>query len=819
MPHTIGRFEIRRELGRGAQSVVYLGFDPHLQREVAIKALHLDPARSRDRTQDDDSALLMNEARTVSKLRHPNIVPIFEAGQERGDPYLVFEYVPGRSLEQVLREEGRLSPPRAAQYMVKVLDALAHAHSEGIIHRDLKPSNILIDAAGMPRVMDFGISVRVSGGALREARQGLRGTPAYMAPEYVASRVVGASADLYAAGLVLLEMLTGRRAVPGAGVAEILERVADEPILLPDDMAVDQRLGNIILKACARDPEARYGDAGEMQIALAAYLEADDRVSASAQTMATRRARLQVTVSFLLRRMRHKTDFPALSASVSAINKLTVNENESFTRLADTILKDFALTNKILRLVNSVYFRPAGGGSISTVSRAAVVLGFDAIRNIALTVLLFEHLQDKANAGALKESFLRASFAALLARALSSKVLPHEAEQAFVCALFHGLGRLLAQYYFPEEMAQVAKLMEQKKISEEAAALSVLDIGFEDLGVGIARSWGFPKSIVGSMRKLSPGPIKAPATEDQTLHAIAGFANELCDAVTTMPPAERQDLMGAINRRYGESLQFSEAELEDTLERSIDDLAQIASVLQINLKQSSTVSRIRAWSLPPGTASAGAAGDDTRATGLHLADTILGATLVPGAGGHADGEPLSSVAAAPPRDAQTILAEGIQDISNSLVEEAALNDILRITLETMYRAMGFERVLMCLRDAKANQMVGRFGFGRDASEVARNFRFPLSYAPDVFHASLEKGLDICISDVADPQIRDRIPQWYLQCVTAQTFVLLPLMIKNRAVALIYCDKERAGEIVIPERELSLLKTLRNQAVLALKQAA
>ena len=168
-------------------------------------------------------------------------------------------------------------------------------------------------------------------------------------------------------------------------------------------------------------------------------------------------------------------------------------------------------------------------------------------------------------------------------------------------------------------------------------------------------------------------------------------------------------------------------------------------------------------------------------------------------------------------NAQAILTAGIQDISNSLVDGCSLNDLLRMILETMYRSMGFQRVLLCIKDAKQNAMVGRFGFGEDINQTIKTFKFPLSYTPDVFHAALSKGVDILISDINEPKIRERIPDWYRKTITAQTFVLFPLNIKNVPVALIYADKEPAGGINMPENELSLLRTLRNQALLAIKQ--
>ncbi len=798
MARHIGRFEILSELGRGAQSVVYRGFDPHLQREVALKTLSLGrPGSPRSARQIEDNARLMAEARTVSKLRHPNIVTIFEAGEEGNEPYLVFEYVAGRNLEQLLRADGALPPPRAAGLMVAILDALIQAHAQGIIHRDLKPSNILIDGSGTPRVMDFGISVGLLDEQLQEAERGLLGTPCYMSPEYVKNRVVSASSDIYAAGLVLLEMLSGRRAVEGKSLAEILSRVANEPICLPADMPIDERLGDIILKACEPDPETRFASAQQMQQALAAYLD----VGESAAGPQAGENKGQSTLEFLIRRMRHKTDFPALSDSVVAINKLTESDMENMDRLSNTILKDFGLTNRVLRLVNSAYYRHVGGGGISTVTRAVIVLGFDAIRNIAITVMLFEHLQNKGNAGQLKEAFLRANFAGFLARNMSLKIMPRESEEAFICSLFYGLGRLLAQYYFPEEVEAVVKVMQQKQCSYEAAATKVLGISFEELGIGIARIWGFPQAIIGSMSRLPEGVVKKPVTHEEGLHVISGFANELCEAIAGTPPEDRLKVLQKISERYA-CLQFSEHHLRDTLEKSFQDLTQVAVILRVNLKQSPFVRQIKVWS----------GSVQTEEIDQDLVETILGKTSIIGAV-----DPQEAEAAPATVDAQAVLAAGIQDISNSLVEDVALNDILRITLETIYRAMGFTRVILCLRDLKSNHMVGRFGFGPDTGEVVRHFRFPLSFAPDVFHAAISKGLDILISDVNDPKIKDRIPDWYGKHVPASTFVLFPLLIKGKPVALIYCDKEKPGAIVIAEKELSLLKTLRNQALLAIKQ--
>ena len=795
MNKRIGRFELRGELGRGAQSTVWLGFDPQLQREIAIKTVHLtrpDPAQNK---------VLLDEARLVSQLRHPNIVPIFEAGEEGGDLYLVFEFVPGKNLAEFLRSSGALSPVKAVTILRAILDAVGQAHAQGIIHRDLKPSNILLDDNATPRVMDFGIATRV--GSASDNLEEYTGTPAYMAPEYIERREISERSDIFAAGLILYEMLAGRRAIEGDNIFQIMHRIANEDLRLPAGTTVDEGLAGILYKALARDPALRYQSAAQFAEALDNYLDPEDDGKGSGDTR-------QSTLDFLLRRMRHKSDFPALSESVSAINKIANSETESINKLSNTILKDFALTNKILRLVNSAYFRPAGGGSISTVSRAVIVLGFEAVRNIAITVLLFEHLQNKSNANQLKEDFLRANLAGILAKDISATAHMKDLEQTFICSLFHSLGRLLAQFYFPDESEEIRRIMEQKGSREDAAALQVLGISFEDMGIAVARQWGFPPLIVGSMRRLPNGPVKKAVTQEDRLRLLSGFSNELCDVIAQATPEARDREMKKTMARFADAVSLDLKDVQQTVQRAVEEVADFARIIHLNLQQTTFGKQMRQFAR-----SGGGAPVVDEEPGAAVPDgTLLRDNDPVGMSGADSGEGGSQQL-----DAQSVLTAGIQDISNTLVDGFKLNDILRIILETMYRAMGFKRVVLCIRDAKSGTMQGRFGFGPEANEVAKAFRFPLTFTPDIFHVATSKGVDILISDINDPKIAERIPDWYRKAVPAHSFVLFPLNIKGNPVALIYADRDEPGGIEIPEKELSLLRTLRNQAILAIKQGS
>jgi hypothetical protein len=179
----------------------------------------------------------------------------------------------------------------------------------------------------------------------------------------------------------------------------------------------------------------------------------------------------------------------------------------------------------------------------------------------------------------------------------------------------------------------------------------------------------------------------------------------------------------------------------------------------------------------------------------------------------------STTVRSPFENASEVLAAGIQDITNSMVENFKLNDVLRMILETMFRALGFRRIVFCLRDAKTETLTGRFGLGEGAEAVAAAFKVPLKGGADLFALVCVKGADTLITDATVPQINNRLPAWYKQNVNAPAFLLLPMLMKGAPFALIYADKAQPGGIELGEKELSLLRTLRNQAVMAFKQAS
>jgi len=536
----------------------------------------------------------------------------------------------------------------------------------------------------------------------------------------------------------------------------------------------------------------------------------------------------QNALDILLRRMQAGSDFPALSEAIGAINRIASSEKEGVNELSNNILKDFALTNKLLKVANVAFYNQVGGGAISTISRAVVILGFDAVRSIALSLILLDNLEHKEHAQLLKEEFVKVLYAGMLAREMGSKAHVKDVEEAFIGAMLHNLGRMLAMFYFPEETATIRQRVEADGLSDARVSVEVLGVSFENLGMGIARSWGFPDQLVQTMKALPAGKVKKNTNNADRLQALAGFSNELCEIILCTPDADRSKALAKLTARFGDSLPVTEKQLAGLMERSMQDIAQFALAVNVNLKQSAFAQQAAKWAglaaapeaapdaLPAADGEVASSQDGEATLQAALGDSVLQERArIPDTDPNEDGSKRLRTS----EEIQSVLTSGLQDVSNSLIDDGiSINDILRMILEAMYTGMGFAHVVLCIKDGRRNTMCGKFGFGDDVQHLIKAFDFSLAAQPDVFLVALQNNADILITDIDDPKIATRVPAWYRQHVTARTFVLFPIIVKGKPIGLIYADRPEPGEITIPEKELSLLKSLRNQAVLAIRQS-
>ncbi len=796
----IGRFNVKKTLGSGSQGTVFLCSDPQLERYVAIKMLNGKPGLT-----PGDVGAFLSEARAISRIQHPNIVSIYDVDNEKNKPYLVFEYVKGELLSDLLK---RKQPDlhQALDIFTGILSGVAQVHKEGIVHRDLKPANIMLDSECNPKIMDFGISRILKSSNSKDAE--LTGTPRYMAPEYIFHGRVSPQTDVFALGSILYELVTGKRAFSGNNSASVLNNIKDKAVTPASSInrEVGERLDAIILKALEKDPGARFADAGEMLGALIEYREANDQQRGDKSSS-------KGTVEFLLRRMQRQSDFPALSESIRTLNRLASSEDENINRLASVIMSDFALVNKLLKVVNSAYYSRFAG-KIGTVSRAIVVLGVRTIRSIAASLIFFEHLHNKAQASQLKDEIASAIYSAAFARQAAENAGMEHVEESFLCGMLHNLGKILVTYYLHGESEEVARLVNQEEIPQEQAEKRVLGMTFSDIGIAIAKQWNFPETITTGMVRIDPTDPGDLTNSVVKLRCIANFANE---ATSILGSEQGQDDTHTkeLLKRYRIALAVTTRQFDNMAKGARIEFKELSGGLIERAEKESFIHHLYENQKE----------DDEEQTGDGLQETIEDITQTLQISTE-EVKPQPKKQSTEPKieqpneNADAILTEGLQEVTYMLLEEQAnLGQIFNVVIETIYRAFAYDHVVLALRSKANNEYCAKMGFGTDIDKLISNFHFPTTFSSNVFHAAIHNDVDLYIEDAMNKKIRVNIPEWYKKSLKAGSFFIFPLVVNQRPLGLIYADHSKARGIQLSSKQLNLIKTLRNQLILAIKSRA
>lgn len=551
------------------------------------------------------------------------------------------------------------------------------------------------------------------------------------------------------------------------------------------------------------EPSAEERAAAEAEAALSqAAQEAEDKAAAE------REARLKR----LMQRIAKQADFASMKDSVRLMQKISRNENAHANALSGAISEDVAMTAKLLRLVNAAFYSSAGGGSITSLQRAVALMGFQTIGMMANSLMLFDRLPKGADGNRLRQEFGRAQLAALLAHQFcnSSKQL----EGSYLAALFQNLGGMLGGLHFPEDLQAFEDQLQARGLSEgqrewmdarDKLARDHWGMDIEDIAVDVAKQWGWPETVRNGMRRLQASSAERAASPEEYQRVLCTAANALAAELLGLPSSgtaeERALARRACVARFAAEMAVPLSLNPEPLPDEVEGVQQVWD----DLAQTLGFGPVAA---APAPAKKPAEKDAKQA---DLATKPVAAKPAPA-------RPAVPAAPVNPAVAES-LSNALEALSAMVVAGAPPGQLLQLCMKQMYEALGLRRVIVCLRDPSGQGLKGGMGVGERATALAPVFQIPLQPPSELFGLLCSKGADTLISDTADPVIAQRLPAWFRSQVQAGTFVLLPMVAGGQVLGAFYGDKADAGSLQISERELTLLKTLRNQVVMALRFGA
>ncbi|PMS20488.1 histidine kinase [Trinickia dabaoshanensis] len=453
-------------------------------------------------------------------------------------------------------------------------------------------------------------------------------------------------------------------------------------------------------------------------------------------------------------RMSERGDFPMLSQSLRTTMAAMTNDDLDFTALVQVVLSDFALTQKVLRLANSAMYM-AFGGNITTVTRALMVLGMDAVGHLVVGLKLVDHFHHSApHRIDAKLELNRTMLSGCVARKLTEQGDLREGEEAVVCTLMRQVGKLLVVFYLETEWEQIRQKASAGNLDESEACAAVLGVSFEELGQEAATRWRLPDMIRAGMGTYEPDAKEPP--QIHWLRAVTNFSTEVAGVLSAADVAEhaREAQIAELARRYGRAL-GSEPE----------ELAQMTVSLAREEAGEGFMREI----------------DELRAN----ADAIARASV----------------------NAEARIAAGLEDL-RALPSENALAPVLALASETVLAGLNFTRTVVFVRQGSGFYKA-RLGFGRDVERALPSLFFKEAFEPDVFHLAIANSVGIFIENARDPKMMARLPIWYRNAFDdARSFVLLPVTAHQSTVALLYGDWSLSQETrKVSQTQMSALNEL------------
>lgn len=483
-------------------------------------------------------------------------------------------------------------------------------------------------------------------------------------------------------------------------------------------------------------------------------------------------------------------DMFALGTSVARVVQMASSDDKGTHDLAYYVLSDVALTQRILRLSNTPTYRTASGTSVTTISRAISLLGFDNVKTTALAMLLVDALSNSAHAQSVRLELENALCASLVGREMARTSSYQGAEEASIASLFKNLGALLVASHEHARYREISALAAGGKHTLGQASQMILGCSYDALTEAVLAEWKMPDSIVRSLASLPSGIQKPAASRSEWMRQVASFSMEVSKLLArSVNPAATPDARSLLTR-YGVALNLDADQMEDMF-TSVQ--AHMTGLLQsMNMQPSPRV--------------------EEAPLGEGLPNVLLLATMDAGETAEDTFHPSGK-----PHNARELLLAGVQDVTQMRAGgDAKLNDVILAVLEMLYRSLGFRFATVCLKDPRSGQFRARVAFGEDHQRRQAGFVFPMTPSRDLFHLAMENDADLMIADAGSTKIRDLLPVWHRNLLPdARSFIVLPLVVGKVQLGLFYADRVHPAPEGVPPDETSLIKALKGQVLVAL----
>lgn len=491
---------------------------------------------------------------------------------------------------------------------------------------------------------------------------------------------------------------------------------------------------------------------------------------------------------------------PSLGIAITEVIKITSTGEESVNKLAKFILSDVGLTKDILNLANSVSYRKSQGTSVTTISKAIFILGFDVVKTSALGMLMLECFSAKYQS--LYYELTRSLCASIIARECVNRSMHQDAEEASIAALFKNIAQVLIAAQDPKLYEEIMAPVRDGSESIHHSAVQQIGCGLSHFGSLVLQQWNMPDSIIQAAGALPFGDIKKTKHRSEWVRQVAAFSSDASEVImknTQFTPGgdqqinfEHEKYTRELMQKYGSALELDAKILAGWLSRAVTETEQLIHKMGMRLADATTVVKPAPQAAQP--------------NDVSLDDLLMvGEPLVEDKARHPSGKPLNS------RD---LLLAGLMEMTQTISSgKFQLNNLVLQFLEILMGSLGFQFVTASLKDAKTESYIARISLGQDWNKKQKNFNFPSKDSVDLFHLALKNNVDLMIGETSSTKIHNLRPEWHLKNFPdAKSLMILPLIVNAKPIGLIYADRNCEGPEGVPPDETSLIKTMKGQLI-------